>query len=285
MSKSTKGYIYALLCSLLYGLIAPISKLFSNKISLYQIFFLLYLGSAVILLLILLLNKKERSTLLKIKKRDGNYILAVVLCEVFASLLYLQSLRLLSASVISLLGVLETMATIILSIFFFNAKIDFKLFLAVIFMCLGGIFISFDFTNIYFSLAIVLMIVVDFIYGLKNNLVGNINASFSILISFLQSLVLTIVYFILIFSQSNLFTLFNNYWFLLILGFLMYGLAILLYACATKIIGTNKTTLLYSSSPLFSILFSILFLGEHLTVNFLFSMFLMFIGVFFTVEW
>ena len=99
------------------------------------------MGSAVGIFIIILLNKKCSKKFTP-SKEEIPYIGGIILCDVIAAILIVESLKHLNASIVSLLSILEIGATIIISTAIFKTKMHKNLALSVIFVTLGGIMLS-----------------------------------------------------------------------------------------------------------------------------------------------
>lgn len=282
-SNSLKGFIFSFLSAVLYAINVPISKKFINELSSNELLFLLYIGSAIGVLIIILLNKKSNKTL-KPSKEERPYIGGIILCDIIAAILIVESLRYLNASTVSLLSILEIGATIIISTIIFKTKIYKNLILSVIFVTLGGIILSIDnTTNISLSLVILLPVVAAILWGLENNLTAKISNKNPLLLVFYKCLSVAIFNMIFILKDTNIIILMYNYWYLLLLGFLTYGLSILYFAYSTNLLGASKTAIVFSLSPIFSTIFSIIIFKDKINTFFIISLLLMLIGIYFSI--
>lgn len=278
-----KGFIFSFLSAILYAINVPISKKFINELSSNELLFLLYIGSAIGVFIIILLNKKGNKTFIP-SKEERPYISGIILCDVIAAILIVESLRYLNASTVSLLSILEIGATIIISTIIFKTKIYKNLILSVIFVTLGGIVLSIDnTTNISLSLIILLPIIATLLWGLENNLTAKISNKNPLLLVFYKCLSVAIFNMIFILKDTNIIILIYNYWYLLLLGFLSYGLSILYFAYSTNLLGASKTAIIFSLSPIFSTIFSIIIFKDEINIYFIISLLLMLIGIYFSI--
>lgn len=282
-SNNLKGFIFSFLSAFLYAINVPISKRFINELSSNELLSLLYIGSTIGIFIIILLNKKSNKTF-KLSKEERPYIGGIILCDVIAAILIVESLKYLNASTVSLLSILEIGATIIISTIIFKTKIYKNLILSVIFVTLGGIILSIDNTsNISLSLIILLPIIAATLWGLENNLTAKISNKKPLLLVFYKCLSVAIFNIIFILKDTNIIILIFNYWYLLLIGFLTYGLSILFFAYSTNLLGASKTAIIFSLSPIFSAIFSIIIFKDKINIFFIISLLLMLIGIYFTI--
>ncbi len=280
--KEKKGILFAFLSAFLYDLNVPVSKYCLKALSTNEILFLLYFGSAIGLFLLMLFNKKQKFSL-KPKKKELIYIFGVIICDVLASLFIIESLKSVDASIVSLISILEISFTIMISYFIFKTKISKNLIIAVILVSIGGVLLSFD-SSVEFklSLASLLTVYATACWGLENNLTAKVSDKNPLLLVFYKCLAVAI-FNLLFILKYNIFILLLNNWYLLILGFFSYGLSILYYAYAVNLIGISKTSIIFSFSPIFSAITSIVLFNEKINAYFIISLIFMLLGIYFTI--
>lgn len=84
-------------------------------------------------------------------------------------------------------------------------------------------------------------------------------------------------------KNTNIILLIYNCWYLLLMVFLTYGLSILYFTFSTNLIGASKTAIIFSLSPIFSTIFSIIIFKDKINIFFIISLVFMLIGIFFTI--
>ena len=277
-----KGLLFAFLSAFLYDLNVPVSKYSLKTLSTNEILFLLYFGSAIGLFLLMLFNKKQKFSL-KPQKGESTFILGVIICDILASLFIVESLKFIDASVVSLISILEISFTILISHFIFKTKLSKNLIMAVILVSIGGILLSFD-SSVEFKLSIASMLTVfaTACWGLENNLTANVSDKNPLLLVFYKCFAVAI-FNLLFILNINIFELFINNWYLLIIGFFTYGISILYYAYAINYIGISKTSIIFSFSPVFGALISLILFKDKIDIYFVISLILMLMGIYFTI--
>lgn len=277
-----KGWIFAFLSALLYALNVPVSKYGLKFLSSNEILFLLYFGSALGLFFLMLFKDKSKLSL-RTQKNETFFILGVIISDVLASLFIVESLKFIDASIVSLISVLEISFTIILSHFIFKTKISKNLIIAVILVSLGSVLLFFE-NSVEFKLSLfnVLVIFAAIFWGLENNLTAKVSDKNILLLVFYKCFAI-VIFNLLFISNVNLFELLINNWYLPIIGFFTYGISILLYAYAIGLIGVSKTSIIFSFSPIFSAIISIVLIDEKINVYFIISLILMLFGIYFTI--
>lgn len=277
-----KGLLFAFLSAFLYDLNVPVSKYSLKTLSTNEILFLLYFGSVIGLFLLMLFNKKQKFSL-KPQKGESTFILGVIICDILASLFIVESLKFIDASVVSLISILEISFTILISHFIFKTKLSKNLIMAVILVSIGGILLSFD-SSVEFKLSIASMLTVfaTVCWGLENNLTAKVSDKNPLLLVFYKCFAVAI-FNLLFILNINIFELFINNWYLLIIGFFTYGISILYYAYAINYIGISKTSIIFSFSPVFGALISLILFKDKIDIYFVISLILMLMGIYFTI--
>ena len=155
--------------------------------------------------------------------------------------------------------------------------------IAVILVSIGGILLSFD-SSTEFKLSIVSMLTVfaTACWGLENNLTAKVSDKNPLLLVFYKCFAVAI-FNLLFILNINIFELFINNWFLLVIGFFTYGISILYYVYAINYIGISKTSIVFSFSPVFGALISLILFKEKITIYFVISLILMLMGIYFTI--
>lgn len=277
-----KGLLFAFLSSFLYDLNVPVSKYSLKTLSTNEILFLLYFGSAVGLFLLMLFNKKQKFSL-KPQKGELIFIIGVIIFDILAALFIVESLKYIDASTVSLISILEIGFTIVISHFIFKTHISKNLIIAVILVSIGGILLSFDSsTEFKLSIASMLTVFATACWGLENNLTAKVSDKNPLLLVFYKCFAVAI-FNLLFILNINIFELFINNWFLLVIGFFTYGISILYYVYAINYIGISKTSIVFSFSPVFGALISLILFKEKITIYFVISLILMLMGIYFTI--
>ena len=119
-------------------------------------------------------------------------------------------------------------------------------------------------------------------WGLENNLTAKVSDKNPLLLVFYKCFAVAI-FNLLFILNINIFELFINNWFLLVIGFFTYGISILYYVYAINYIGISKTSIVFSFSPVFGALISLILFKEKITIYFVISLILMLMGIYFTI--
>ena len=285
-----KGLLFAFLSSFLYDLNVPVSKYSLKTLSTNEILFLLYFGSAVGLFLIMLFNKKQKFSL-KPEKGESIFIIGVIIFDILAALFIVESFKYIFLSC-SLIGILVSnkyrnrvneLKEFKNALNIFKTKISKNLIIAVILVSIGGILLSFDSsTEFKLSIASMLTVFATACWGLENNLTAKVSDKNPLLLVFYKCFAVAI-FNLLFILNINIFELFINNWYLLVIGFFTYGISILYYVYAINYIGISKTSIVFSFSPVFGALISLILFKEKITIYFVISLILMLMGIYFTI--
>ncbi len=272
------GLTFALLSAFLYAFTIIIEKKYITFMDSYSILFYMYLGAGLGLFIIhKILNQKENPKTEKITRKEVPKIILIVVCELLASFFIIEALKQTSASLVSLLSISEIVMTSIIAYLFFKDPMNKSEIIAIILVLTGSFILNFKggiLDNI--QLSSIYVIVACFCWGLANNITASISNKEPTLFTAIKCTAVALMYLILIVSTGEL--IFNNL-ILIFYGFFSYGLGILFYAVSTKYLKASKATLVFSFSPVFSILLSVLFYKDTITLTFLVSAILMITGI------
>ncbi|KTD53622.1 4-amino-4-deoxy-L-arabinose-phosphoundecaprenol flippase subunit ArnE [Legionella santicrucis] len=185
-----------------------------------------------------------------------------------------------SASVTSLLLNLESVFTALIAWIFFKEYTDRRIILGMFFIVMGGIVLTYQsqLTNQNWWSAPVIACAC-LCWAIDNNLTRNISASDSLFIAGSKGLVAGIVNIslalCLTLNLPNLTKIFS----LLGIGFLGYGLSLVLFILALRELGTARTGAFFSTAPFIGTAIAIVFFHEPISISFWIAAALMGIGV------
>ena len=277
IDKRNIGILLALTSALLYAFDIVAERTYIDKLSSDNILFLMYLGAGVGLLIIHLLTRTKTDIQNKITKKEVPKIIIIVICELIGSMLLIESLKKMDASLVSLLTIFEIVMTSFCAYYIFKEPISKKEVLAIIFVFAGGVVLNFqgDFLK-GIGFGSMLVIAACFCWGIANNVTASISKKEPAFFSSIKCLSVALLYFILMIIKNDL-TI--NHPILLLFGFISFGLGILAYALSTRHLGASKATLVFSFCPLFGAIYSFIIFKEVLTPTFVISAILMIIGI------
>lgn len=275
--KKHIGLILALTSAFLYAFNVIIEKNYITSISSESILFLMYFGAFFGLGFIYLFTKKKKSAQNRITKKEIPKVVIIVLCELFASLLMIEAVKLVDASVVSLLSVFEIVATAVIAYFLFKEPLDIKDVISILLMILACVILNFK-QNFFSNISISSLLVIGgcICWGLENNVTASISKKEPEFFTSIKCGAVALLYLIIALIKGT-FDLSIPY--LFIFGFFTYGLSILAYAISTKYLGANKATLIFSISPIFGVVLAVLIYHDQLTISFLISIFIVLVAL------
>lgn len=283
------GALNAVLAALLFGLSAPAAKLLAGEIHPFLLAGILYCGSGIGVSIWIFLKSKIFSTSLhsneaSLSKKDLPWLLGATLAGGFlAPILLVFGLKNSAASAASLLLNLEGVFTAILAWFVFRENFDNRIALGMVFITAGGALLSWTGTpdiNNFFS-GPALIIAACLLWGIDNNLTKKVSAGDPFQITAFKGILagFTNLFISTVILNVNI-PSFKNIAAAMTVGFLGYGLSLVLFVLALRHIGTSRTGAYFSLAPFFGAFASFLIFNDQLSFMFLISAFLMAAGVY-----
>lgn len=282
MKKTPLPFLLALISALFFGAATPISKPLLAHLSNYHLAGLLYLGAALGVLPILLRERKfhlpwhlDRDTTIRL---GGSILFGGIL----GPLALLAGLRLSPAASVSMWLNLETVFTALLGHYIFKDYLTPRSWAAA-----GGIL----FAAVVLAtgegssglLAGALVALACLCWGLDNHFTALIDGITPAESTFWKGLAAGSTNLLIGLSLAPM--LAAPEWITagLAIGFVSYGLSIVLYITAAQRLGATRSQLIFSSAPFWGVMLSVVFLSEPLTLKqsfaaaiFILAIFLMF---------
>ena len=278
-----RGILQALAAAALFGLSTPLAKLLVGTIPPLLLAGLLYAGSGLGLSLWMLLRKLRRHapTEAPLVRRDVPWLAGAVLFGgVLGPILLMLGLAQTPASTASLLLNLESVLTALLAWVVFRENVDRRVFLGMLAIVAGSVLLSWQHqtrTKVpWGALAIAgacLCWAIDNnltrpvsggdpvqIAAIKGGVAGAINVTLALLIGYRFPATLPLL-------ATGL------------LGFIGYGLSLVLFVLALRSLGTARTGAYFSTAPFVGTALSLLLFAEHPALAFWLAGALMALGV------
>jgi drug/metabolite transporter (DMT)-like permease len=227
---------------------------------------LLYLGAFVGLFLysFLINNRVHHLKTERLERRDLPWLIGAILAGgVIAPISQMMGLNLISGFSVSLLLNLEGVATAMIAVFFFRENAGKRLWLAMLFMTIAGVLLSWDSGQSKFNIAGPLLILLAVVcWGIDNNLTRQISDKNPIQITYVKGLAggVTSVSLALILGKSIPldFTLL----FAILLGAFSYGISLAFFIKALQGLGSSRTGAFFSLGPFIGAITSVIILRE-----------------------
>lgn len=282
--QNITAIIYAVAAALFYAINVPCSKILLNYAAPTFMAAFIYLGAGLGVGTMYLFHWKKESQIERLNKEDIPYTVGMVLLDIIAPILLMIGVNLGTSSNASLLGNFEIVATTLIAMLIFKEAVSKRLWIAIVFITLSSIILSFDGSgSLEFSLGSLFVLGAAECWGLENNCTRNISdkSTYQIVTikGFFSGTGSLIVALVLGEKFPNIIYII----FILLLGFIAYGLSIFTYIRAQKTLGAAKTSAYYALAPFIGAFLSFVLLHEALSVGYIVALLVMILGTAFVV--
>lgn len=273
--------LYALVAAALFGASTPLAKLLGVNTPPILLAGLLYLGSGVGLTLVRLVRDRgwQRPGL---PAGEWPWLLgAIFFGGVLAPVALMFGLTRTAGATASLMLNLESVLTAVLAWVVFKENADRRIVIGMIAIVLGGIVLSWpqetamdhDWTG---PLAVAFACLC---WAIDNNLTRKVSASDALFIAGSKGLAAGVVNGGLALAIGSQLPALGTLGSILLVGFLSYGVSLVLFVLALRGLGSARTGAYFSTAPFLGAAVAILMLGESVSVTFLLAAALMALGV------
>jgi drug/metabolite transporter (DMT)-like permease len=280
-----KGIVLAILAAVLFGASTPLAKLLIGEMPPVLLAGLFYLGSGAGLSLLYLIRRSRRNTgtgEAGLTRRDIPWLAGAVLFGgVIGPVLLMLGLVATPASTASLLLNLEGVFTATLAWFVFRENFDRRIALGMVLIVVGGVVLSWQGGGEGFSLPVGSLAIAGacLCWGLDNNLTQKVSGSDPYQITAIKGVVAGGVNLLIALSLSAKFPAVPIVVESLVIGFLGYGVSLVLFVLALRHIGTARTGAYFSLAPFVGAVISLFLLHDPVGPALLAAAALMGIGV------
>lgn len=281
-----KGIALAILAAALYALSTPFSKILLDDFGSAIQAGLLYIGAGLGMLAIMAVRKIRARPVFDnpLDKSDVPYAIAMIVLDIAAPIFLMMGLKSTAAANASLLNNFEIPATALIAALFFHEAISKRTWKGIILVVLSCLILSVsDASSFQFSYGSLLILAAACCWGIENNCTRKLSDKDPLEIVLLKgifsgggSLIIG-----LCLQQEAVWS--AAIW-VLILGFLAYGLSIYFYVLAQRYVGAARTSACYAIAPFIGALLSFILFHELPGINFLIALALMAAGVWFCSE-
>jgi drug/metabolite transporter (DMT)-like permease len=280
-----KGVVFALIAAILFGASTPISKLLITQVAPVMLAGLLYLGSGIGLLVWFLVrtvrNHASYQNSAKLSRQDVPWLSGAILSGGIAAPIFLMiGLLQIPASTTSLLLNLEGVFTAALAWWVFNESFDRRIFIGMVFIVCAGILLSWDQRpSLGVPWGALSVTAACLCWAIDNNLTCKISANDSVQIAGIKGLVAGLVNISIALTLGLPFPELNTAMLICLIGFVGYGVSLVLFVLALRELGSARTGAYFSIAPFVGTIFAILIFAETPSALFWLALCLIIIGV------
>jgi drug/metabolite transporter (DMT)-like permease len=276
---ATQRYaLLALAAAALFGASTPLAKLLQADIAPGLLAGLLYLGSGAGLVLVkIALTLRPHTAEPRLQRRDYPWLAGAVICGgIAAPLLLMWGLAGAAASGVSLLLNLEGVLTALIAALVFREAVAARIWLGAGLMLAAGLLLGYDPQSGYgVSPRSLAVIAACALWALDNNLTRSISASDPITIAMIKGLAAGGVNTAAALAGGASFPAVLPFAGAIALGWLGYGISLVLYIVALRHLGSARAASHFSTAPFIGAALAVALLGEPLTAGFVAAFLLM----------
>ena len=265
MTKGLKATVFAVLAAALYAINVPLSKLLLEHAAPTMMAAFLYLGAGIGLFILGRIQKASGrgASAEPLTKADLPYTVGMVVLDIIAPILLMLGIERTSSANVSLLNNFEIVATSLIALFIFKEVISKRTWLAIVLVTSASAILSFEGAGSFeFNTGSLLVLGAATCWGLENNCTKMISGKSSVQIVTIKGCFSGLGSLVVAFAVGESLPAIKYIAFILLLGFVAYGLSINFYIMAQKDLGAAKTSAYYSVAPFLGVGFSMALLGE-----------------------
>jgi len=278
---------YAILVATLYAINIPMAKVLMGYSQPTMTASFLYLGAGLGMFLFSLAEKiiGKESTREPLTKKELPYTLLMILLDIAAPILLMFGVRISSSANVSLMNNFEIAATAVIALIIFKEVISKKLRIAILLVMFSSLILSFEGKSAFeFNSGSLFVFGACLCWGFENNCTKMISNKSSVEIVMIKGIFSGIGGLIVALCLGEKFPEIKWILYILLLGFISYGLSIHFYIMAQKDLGAAKTSAYYSIAPFLGVAFGMIFLKERPAIQFYIALAIMIISTFVMVK-
>lgn len=276
-----KAPLIALAAAALFGISTPLAKLLLGDVSPWLLAGLLYLGSGLGLSVLIFMRKLSGAAIGEagLTRADLPWLAGTVFFGgMLGPILLLFGLNLTDAASASLLLNLEAVFTLLLAWIVFREHVDIRLFIGAVAIVAGALLLSWQGDLGSISWGAILIALACLAWGIDNNLTRKISAADPYVLAAIKGVAAGSVNTVLAFAAGAHWPEAVNLASAMSLGFVSYGLGLVLFIVALRHLGTARTGAYYGTAPFIGAIAAALILGSPLTGTILAAGLLMALG-------
>jgi drug/metabolite transporter (DMT)-like permease len=281
LATDRQAPLIAIAAAALFGISTPLAKLLLGDVSPWLLAGLLYLGSGLGLGALLLARKFTGASAGEsgLARADLPWLAGTVFFGgILGPLLLLFGLNLTDAASASLLLNLEAVFTLLLAWIVFREHVDRRLFLGAVAIVAGALVLSWQGGFGRFSWGLALIALACLSWGIDNNLTRKISAADPYVLAAVKGIAAGGVNTALAIASGAQWPATISMASAMLLGFVSYGLGLVLFIIALRYLGTARTGAYYGTAPFIGAIAAAIFLGTPLTTTILVAGLLMAFG-------
>ncbi len=278
-----RGVLYALGAAALFGASTPLARYLVADVHPVWLAGLLYAGSGVGLCCLMVLRRvlsAEPALPVRIARHDAAWLAAAVLCGgIIAPLLLTYGIASTTGSTASLLLNLESVLTAVIAWTVFRENRDARIVAGMVCIVVASVMLTWS-GGAQISSGVILIALACLVWAIDNNLTRKVAANDALLIAAIKGLVAGGVNLTLAWSLGFVTPTVANGLAAASVGFVGYGLSLVLFVLALRSLGTARTGAYFSTATIVGVVVSMTLLHETPGVLFWLSAALMACGVF-----
>ncbi len=284
--RKVNGGVLALLSAVCYGASVPLMKTLEQGMSASYGSSLLYLGCGLCMVLVrgtdaLRAQRPQRGAALT--RREVPLVVLMIGLSTASAITLLAGIRLSSASTASLLGNFEVVATALVANAVFHERMGRRMWVAVVAITVASLILSWSpGSAIVLSPGALLILLACAIWGTENNVTRMLSGKDVVSVTMIKGFgtASTCALIGLLFDRSSL-SLIPSVLVVLV-GFVSYGVSIMLYITAQRHLGAARTGNYYSIAPFVGVIASWVMYGVEPSATFLLALAFSLFGVILT---
>ena len=281
MSLKRRGTVCAILAAVFYALNSPLSKVLLGRVSPTMMAAFLYLGAGLGMAVVQLAGSKTglAAREQRLTRRDLPYTVAMVLLDIAAPIALMVGIARTSAANASLLNNFEIVATSLIAFALFREPISRKLWLGIGLVTLASFILSAaDVSSLSLSAGSLMVLLACVCWGFENNCTRKLSSKSPVEIVVIKGIFSGAGSLLIALAVGEMLPDWLSIVSALGLGFVAYGLSIMLYIYAQRELGAARTSAYYAVAPFVGVALSLVIFREVPSVTFLVALLVMIAG-------
>ncbi|MHC1690716.1 MAG: EamA family transporter [Bacteroidales bacterium] len=248
--------ITGILSGLLFGVATPFSKFLLEGLNSFQLAGLLYLGAAIAMFPYIFRKDSNIKLLFQTGNR-GKTLGIIFFGGLIAPLFLLAGLKTANAASVSIWLNMELVATAIIGLLIFKEKLDRNTWIGVALTLMAGVVSSFGQGPSGITSAL-LITAACICWALDNHLTALTDGASPQTVTFIKGIFAGSVNFLIGCLISSESVKFGNISLAIVAGVFSYGVSIVLYVISSQNVGATRGQILFSTAPVWGVVFSYL---------------------------